>query len=146
MIEAPNGWGKTTFFRAISRRTDRRVSLPAKLDAVPGPLGALTVRFLPVFGSGIHQVRVRALLRLVGSRMFPEIAHLADRRVGTLSGGELKRIELVATLGLGSKHLFLLDEPTNALDQKGIEFSTTLMQVSSEHGIVVAAEPYIRGG
>jgi ATP-binding cassette subfamily F protein uup len=44
-----------------------------------------------------------------------------DRRLGTLSGGELRRVDLAATL-LARPDMLLLDEPTNHIDIDSIEW------------------------
>lgn len=58
---------------------------------------------------GLIGDRVQAMLQRFG------LAHLAGRRTGQVSGGELQRIGLAATL-LGEPELLLLDEPTAVLD------------------------------
>lgn len=132
----PNGAGKTTLVRIIATLTaaDEGLVLVEGADAgtepglVRGRLG-LAGQFASVdelltgrenlelvgrlYGIGDDDCRSRAeeLLASLG------LEHVADRRVGTYSGGMRRRLDLGATL-IGEPALLLLDEPTAGLDPR----------------------------
>ncbi len=128
-----NGAGKSTLLRMLTRaespdagrathRRDLRVlSLPQALDLAPES----TVRdivvgeaWLPAAFAAEHEWAGDASVRTVLSGLgMPDLG--LDATVGTMSGGERRRVALAALLVRGSDML-VLDEPTNHLDIAGI--------------------------
>jgi energy-coupling factor transport system ATP-binding protein len=160
----PSGSGKSTLLRALaglvphfhggrfSGRVDvggldtRRVR-PAELAGTVGTLFQdpedqvvftrvqAEVQFgLENLGVPPAEIEARALAALdaVGA------AHLADRPVAQLSGGELQRVCLAAVLALRPR-LLLLDEPTSQLDPDG---AATAIELARESGAAVVVSEH----
>jgi ABC-2 type transport system ATP-binding protein len=135
----PNGGGKTTLFRILSTlmipTSGRAVVLGSVLDQAPPLANLQTIRKsigvvfqafsldkkLTVRENLMHQGH---LYGLSGSALRGRIAELLERfrlgdragdRVGTLSGGLCRRVELAKGL-LHRPSLLLMDEPATGLD------------------------------
>ena len=138
-VIGPNGAGKSTLLRAVLGEVphtgtlrfvdadDRRAGKPV-IGYVPQYLrfdvsaptsvmdlfmACLTRR--PVWLCGEGGCRVRAEKSLARVRA----AHLIDRRLGALSGGELQRVLLALALD-PMPNLLLLDEPVSGVDRSGL--------------------------
>jgi len=65
------------------------------------------------------------------------IAHLRDRRINTLSGGEKQRVAIASVLTLEPK-ILVLDEPTSQLDpQAAEEVLTALQKLNTDLGLTI---------
>jgi energy-coupling factor transporter ATP-binding protein EcfA2 len=85
--------------------------------------------------------RARITTRVTDALAALNIAHLAARDPGTLSGGEMQRTVIAAMLVL-EPELWLLDEPTSALDAAGRALVHDLMRSEAVRGaaVIVASE------
>ena len=121
-VIGPNGSGKSTTAKALlglitpdAGTLERAPGL--KVGYVPQTLKIdwtlpLTVRRLMTLTARFSRAEVEAALDQVG------IAHLADARIETLSGGEFQRAALARAL-IRKPDLLVLDEPVQGVDFSG---------------------------
>jgi iron complex transport system ATP-binding protein len=162
-LVGPNGSGKTTLVRVASRalRPSRGVVLVAGQDpyALPARRAARLVAVVPqdvapvfsftalevtlmgrspyrsAWGGGGPEdwARARDAMELTG------VAHLADRPIEELSGGERRRVVLAQALAQDAPVL-LLDEPATHLDIRHVaELLGTMRRLAAEEGKAVLA-------
>jgi putative ABC transport system ATP-binding protein len=74
--------------------------------------------------------RARAALRAAN------LAELANRRAGTMSGGEQQRVSIARALARDSP-VILADEPTSSLDDQNATGVLSLLRQASETGATV---------
>ena len=135
-IYGPNGAGKSTLLQALAGLLPLTSGTITMGGQVLGRdlawfdyhrrIAAMFQEPLLLRGTVIHNVGLGLALRGIDrtereARVRPlleqlKIAHLADRSIGTLSGGEAQRTSLARALVLEPEVLFL-DEPFAALDQ-----------------------------
>ena len=159
-IIGPNGAGKTTLIKAILGiipydtgsvslfgRPFKGINSHNKVGYVPQRLEfdrtfPLTVSELlhftvPPLYSFLFRKRkeerehIDRLLHIVGAQ------DLKDRRVGSLSGGELQRV-MIAKAIVNEPRLLILDEPASGVDIEGQErFHDLVRRLSKEKGLTV---------
>ena len=135
-----NGDGKTTLLRILTGDLEPDVGrVTVATNASIGVLtqttvgqDAQTVRDWIVDGEPDHVWAADADKRAVVEALIADME--LDRRLDTLSGGERRRVGLVAVL-LGHHDLIVLDEPTNHLDVEAIAFLATHLQARTRAGL-----------
>jgi zinc transport system ATP-binding protein len=156
-IIGPNGAGKTTLLRAILGEVPHTGELKY-LDSARSRVGRPLIGYVPqrisfdtdtpasvldlfiacrskmpawLFKPG--NVRKKALDGLAKVKA----EHLAERRLGALSGGEMQRVLLALALD-PVPNLLLLDEPSSGIDQGGLElFYNTVSEIRQNHDLSI---------
>jgi ABC-2 type transport system ATP-binding protein len=136
-ILGPNGAGKTTFVRTVAtlqRPTGGRLRVRGH-DVVRDPVAVrrdigLAGQFAAVEPTMTGRENLEMTARLFGhdrrgarqatAAVIEQLGlgEVADRRSGSYSGGQRRRLDLGASL-VGAPRLLLLDEPTTGLDPAG---------------------------
>lgn len=171
-VLGPNGSGKTTLLRTIlglvKPQSGQVRVLGGSTHEARGRVGYVPQRAAFDLDFPIRSAEVVCMGRLARGRWLRrydesdreaahraletmEVAHLADRPVGALSGGELQRV-LIARALATEPELLLLDEPTASLDERigrGVweileELSQRMTLVLVSHDIG-AISHYVRG-
>ena len=137
-----NGDGKSTLLRILTGELEPdegRVTISNFVS-----LGVLaqqhigedsdTVRDIALHGEPDHVFARHADQRAVVEALLPGMP--LDRTLGTLSGGERRRVALVSVL-LGPHDLLVLDEPTNHLDVEAITFLAHHLAERAKSGLAM---------
>lgn len=139
ILQAPNGWGKTTLQLAIAGviAPERGQILLNGIDVTalhPFERTRLGLSVLLSMRPAFSELRTREVLRLAHGKgvevpFLP--AHLLDRKMSTLSGGEAQ-LAMMAAVKPGL--VTLLDEPFAALDVQNIEKVRSLPMIRDRVG------------
>ena len=140
-IIGPNGSGKTTLLRAllgliavqdgsVTRRPSLRIGYMPQRLAIDPTLPITLERFLGL-SRNANAVARRQAMQDTG------IAHLADRPMQGLSGGETQRALLARAL-LNQPDLLMLDEPAQGVDVNGqVELYELIGRIRRDRGCAV---------
>ena len=154
-ILGPNGAGKTTTIEMVlglTRPDSGTVTLFGKSPAQAVAAGA--VGGMLQTGALVEYLSVRELVTMVAS-VYPRplpveqamrlagLTEFAERRTNKLSGGQTQRVRFAIAL-VSNPDLFMLDEPTAAVDVEGRrEFWASIRAVAAEGKTVIFATHYL---
>lgn len=151
-VLGPNGAGKTTLIRCLTGslpyKGDIRYRLfnNGRIGYVPQLLEFDHTLPLTVADFLLIMMQKKPVLFRRSTAVRQEVIdclrkttseHLADRLIGGLSGGELRRVLLAQAL-TPTPEILLLDEPASNIDEVGARaFEQTLTRLRDEHGIAI---------
>ena len=120
ILEAPNGWGKSTLLESIAGLVPSASGTIALFgsDATTLPVwkrAQMGLRLNRAAGTLFTRETVRENARL-NHVTEPILQSLAGRKAGTLSGGESRRLSFEAVLNNPEAEILIFDEPFQALD------------------------------
>ena len=122
-----NGDGKTTLLSILTGRLEPDAGTVTRasgvsigfLEQTDDASSGATVRDVIVGGEPDHVWAANPVTRAIVEHLLAEVP--LDARVGDLSGGERRRVSLVAVM-LAGHDLIVLDEPTNHLDVEAVSW------------------------
>ncbi len=145
LLEAPNGWGKTTLLEAIAGvrpiQDGQMMLNGVRLTHVSAwARAAAGLGFLQSRNHVFPSLSVRETLQLSSQSRVPDLLHrVEDRMAAALSGGERQLLALSCTLGNPMFGVRLLDEPFSALDDANM--ARVMAESWPIHGANLVAVP-----
>ena len=146
----PNGAGKTTLVRLLTgQREPDSGTVVIGSTVVPATLHQTIVaadpedRVLPSVERLRREIEIGGRTVTAGT-LLEDFGFTGERlmtRIGDLSGGELRRLELL-TLLIGGPNLLVLDEPTNDLDVETLAVIEDLLDTWPGSLVVVSHDRY----
>lgn len=148
ILQAPNGWGKSSLFAAICgtiRIEAGSINLKGQaLEQLPTweRIG-LGLCALPSDGHTFPGLSASETLTLVGNENdATELGDLADRASSSLSGGQKQRLALLSMKKPESVALRIFDEPFSMLDFATILQAATTLQPTGQSSTFIALPSY----
>lgn len=144
VLQAPNGWGKTTLLDALAGLIPARGTIRllgqniARYPAWERRRRGLTL--MQSRENTFSGLKVSEALRLAAVNTVPDgLPRLLDRRIADLSGGEKQRVAAACALHHGAFEVALLDEPFLALDLQALQAAWgTLGGYVDRHALFIA--------
>lgn len=145
VLQAPNGWGKTTLLEAITglvpiKQGKIRVRGKPIQNLLTWERINLGLSFLQARENIFPSLRVREVFKLAKVHQSSEdFKELFDQPMSNLSGGEKQKVIVSCMVKGDSFKIGFLDEPFSALDQRSIKSVTTsISTISFNKGLLLA--------
>jgi urea transport system ATP-binding protein len=145
VLQAPNGWGKTTLLEAISglspiRSGVIRVRGKAIQHLPTWERVSLGLSMLQARDNVFPSLAVREALKLAEVKHIPEnIRDLLPKQMSDLSGGEKQKVVISCTLKGNSFKIGILDEPFSALESNAVhDLQSLISNLLKEIALLVA--------
>jgi ABC-type multidrug transport system ATPase subunit len=140
ILEAPNGWGKTTLFNVFAK--GQPVTSGSWLVQGKSNPGFELVNCVPSSGSLFPSLKVREVAAVAGRPLPSRFESMSRRSCSSLSGGERQRLALALS---SPKPLNVYDEPLNGLDSWQ-DFVKSCIEHTQSHQAVLVLVPNSRKG
>jgi len=132
ILEAPNGWGKTTLFKVFAN--DQPVTSGSWLVQGKSNPGVELVNCVPSSGSLFPCLKVREVAAVAGRPVPSRFESMSRRSCSSLSGGERQRLALALAT---PKLVNVYDEPLNGLDSWQDFVKSCIDHAKANHAILV---------
>jgi len=124
IVEAPNGWGKSTVVDALAGIVDIASGTATlanrRLTGSPWERRLNGLSTLRSSGNDFPELMVSEVFQLAGIAVPDMLKPLAHRLMGRLSGGQQQTVKLLQVLSQNTALVRILDEPFNMLDRHTI--------------------------
>ena len=151
LLQAPNGWGKTTLLEAIAGLMPAdagkiRLSGTAIESLSPWCRSRLGLSLCRANDRLFPHLTLKQFERLAGGDWDSSVPpHLRNRAIVTLSGGERQMASVSSCLHRSDATVMMLDEPFAALDATSIQHVVSLISAMLRKSAVLVASPSEHG-
>ena len=135
ILEAPNGWGKTTLFKVFANA--QPITSGSWLVQGKSNPGFELVNCVPSSGSLFPSLKVREVAAVAGRPLPSRFESMSRRSCSSLSGGERQRLALSLS---SPRPLNVYDEPLNGLDSWQ-DFVKSCIEHTQSHQAVLVLVP-----